>query len=138
MKNFIVLVAVVLSMVAFSTAQTYTSGSGLSGIDVLGAHNNGGRGCAGCRAPHSGAQGGGGNGNAAQNAVPFNDPLSGSNALFGQDVTPLYGVSLTFGNGYIEALPANNAAYTTNTDELRGIMMCLACHDGQIARGQMM
>jgi hypothetical protein len=108
----------------------------LTGIDVLGAHNNGGRGCAGCHAPHSGAAGGGGN--AATNAAAFNDPLSGSNALFGQDVTPLYGVPLTFGNGYVEALPSQAAAYTTNQDELRGIMMCLACHDGNIAKGQMM
>ena len=40
----------------------------------------GGRGCAGCHAPHSGAAGGGGN--AATNGAAFNDPLSGSNALF--------------------------------------------------------
>ncbi len=129
-------VLILLLGVGLATAQTYTSGTGLTGIDILGAHNNGGRGCAGCHAPHSGAAGGGGN--AATNAAAFNDPLSGSNALFGQDVTPLYGVSLTFGNGYVEALPSNAAAYTTNEDELRGIMMCLACHDGQIAKGQMM
>ena len=129
-------VLILLLGVGLATAQTYTSGTGLTGIDILGAHNNGGRGCAGCHAPHSGAAGGGGN--AATNAAAFNDPLSGSNALFGQDVTPLYGVSLTFGNGYVEALPSNAAAYSTNEEELRGIMMCLACHDGQIAKGQMM
>jgi len=129
---------VVLLAVGFAAAQTYSGNSvgGLKGMDVLGAHNNGGRGCAGCHAPHSGAAGGGGN--VATNAAAFNDPLSGSNALFGQDVTPLYGVSLTFGNGYVEALPGNAAAYSTNEEELRGIMMCLACHDGQIAKGQMM
>ena len=129
---------VVLLAVGFAAAQTYSGNSvgGLKGMDVLGAHNNGGRGCAGCHAPHSGAAGGGGN--AATNAAAFNDPLSGSNALFGQDVTPLYGVSLTFGNGYVEALPGNAAAYSTNEEELRGIMICLACHDGQIAKGQMM
>jgi len=136
MKKLMLLTFVVLLAAAFAAAQTYTSGTGQTGIDVLGAHNNGGRGCAGCHAPHSGAAGGGGN--AATNAAAFNDPLSGSNALFGQDVTPLYSQSLTFGNGYVEALPSEAAAYTTNTDELRGIMMCLACHDGVIAKGQMM
>ncbi len=136
MRKMMLVVLILLLGVGLATAQTYTSGTGLTGIDILGAHNNGGRGCAGCHAPHSGAAGGGGN--AATNAAAFNDPLSGSNALFGQDVTPLYGVSLTFGNGYVEALPSNAAAYTTNEDELRGIMMCLACHDGQIAKGQMM
>lgn len=138
MRKMIFFFLIVMLTASVVAAQTYTSGSGLTGIDILGAHNNGGRGCAGCHAPHSGAEGGGGNGNAASGALPFNDPLSGSNALFGQDVTPLYGVSLTFGNGYVETLPANGAAYTTNMDELHGIMMCLACHDGQIAKGQMM
>ena len=136
MRKLMLVIFVALLATAFAAGQTYTSGSGLTGYDVLGAHNNGGRGCAGCHAPHSGAAGGGGN--AATNATAFNDPLSGTNALFGQDVTPLYGVPLTFGNGYVEALPSQAAAYTTNQDELRGIMMCLACHDGNIAKGQMM
>ena len=76
---------VVLLGVGLAMAQTYTTGTGLTGIDVLGAHNNGGRGCAGCHAPHSGAAGGGGN--AVTNGAAINDPLSGSNALFGQDVS---------------------------------------------------
>jgi len=119
-----------------TTATTgYTSGTGLSGYDILGAHNNGGRGCAGCHAPHSGAAGGGGNALGGQTT----DNWSGSNALFGQDVSPLFGQSLAFGGGgYVENLPGPTAAYTTNTDELRDIMMCLACHDGNIAKGQMM
>lgn len=138
MRKLMLVLLVVMLAVAVGAAQNYSGNSvgGLKGIDVLGAHNNGGRGCAGCHAPHSGAAGGGGN--AATNAAAFNDPLSGSNALFGQDVTPLYGVPLTFGNGYVEQLPSEANAYTTNEDELRGIMMCLACHDGNIAKGQMM
>ncbi len=36
------------------------------------------------------------------------------------------------------ANPGQAAAYSTNIDELRGIMMCLACHDGVVAKGQMM
>jgi hypothetical protein len=126
---------VVLFAAAFAVGQTYTSGTGLTGIDILGAHQNGGRGCAGCHAPHSGAAGGGGN---MGTGTGYNDPLSGTSALFGQDVTPLFGVSLTFGNGYVEALPSEPDAYNTQTEELRGIMMCLACHDGAIAKGQMM
>jgi len=135
-----VIVAIVLGG-AFGAAQTYTSGSGITGIDILGAHNNGGRGCAGCHATHSGAAGSGGN---PLQTGYSTDTQSGSDALFGQDVSPLFGQSLTFGhdgnggNGYLEILPTQAAAYTTNTDELRGIMMCLACHDGAIAKGQMM
>jgi hypothetical protein len=137
-KTMLVIFGVMLA-VSVAAAQTYSGNStgGLTGIDVLGAHNNGGRGCAGCHAPHSGAAGGGGN---AVAGAKYTDTLSGSNALFGQDVSPLFGVTLTFATdgGYVEALPGQAAAYTTNTSELRQIMMCLACHDGVIAKGQMM
>ena len=141
MRKMMLVLFVVLLAVGLAAAQTYTKGAGLTGIDVLGAHNNGGRGCAGCHAPHSGAAGGGGN---AITGGAAKDSLSGANALFGQDVSPLFGQTLAFGldgnggAGYVEVLPSQAAAYTTNTEELRGIMMCLACHDGQIAKGQMM
>jgi len=138
MKKLFFVMFVVVIAVGMAAAQSYTQGSGLTGVDILGAHQNGGRGCAGCHAPHSGEAGGGGN--AATNAVAVNDPLSGSLALFGQDVTPLLGVTLKFGDGgkYAEILPAEATAYTTQTAELEGITMCLACHDGVVAKGQMM
>ena len=136
MKKLLVIMFVALFAVGMAAAQTYTAGSGLTGVDILGAHQNGGRGCAGCHAPHSGAQGGGGN--AINGAAAFNDPLSGTQALFGQDVTPLLGYSITLGNGFVEVLPGEGTAYTTQVDELRQITMCLACHDGVVAKGQMM
>jgi len=138
MKKLLCVMLVALLAVGMAAAQTYSGNSknGLTGYDILGAHQNGGRGCAGCHAPHSGAAGGGGN--AIISAVAFNDPSSGSVALFGQDVTPLFGYTLTMGNGIVENLPTQAAAYTTNTAELEGIMMCLACHDGVVAKGQMM
>jgi hypothetical protein len=139
MRKMTLVVLAVMLVASVAAAQTYAGNSkgGLTGIDVLGAHNNGGRGCAGCHAPHSGAAGGGGN---AVAGAKYTDTLSGSNALFGQDVSALFGVTLTFATdgGYVEALPGQAAAYTTNTSELRQIMMCLACHDGVIAKGQMM
>jgi len=138
MKKLFFMMFVVVLVAGVAAAQTYTQGSGLTGIDVLGAHNNGGRGCAGCHAPHSGAAGGGGNATTATTV----DTQSGSNALFGQELGPLFGLSLTFaddgGSAYVETLPTQAAAYLTNTSELRGIMMCLACHDGVVAKGQMM
>lgn len=136
MKKLFFMMFVVVLAAGVAAAQTYTQGSGLTGIDILGAHQNGGRGCAGCHAPHSGAQGGGGN--IAANAAAFNDPLSGSVALFGQDVTPLLGYTITLGNGFVETLPTEANAYTTQEAELTGITMCLACHDGVVAKGQMM
>ena len=136
MKKLFFMMFVVVLAAGVAAAQTYTQGTGLGGVDILGAHNNGGRGCAGCHAPHSGSAGGGGN--VATNAAAFNDPLSGSVALFGQDVTPLLGYQITLGNGYVETLPSEANAYKTQTAELEGITMCLACHDGVVAKGQMM
>jgi hypothetical protein len=134
-KKLFFVMFVVMVAVGMAAAQTYTQGVGLTGDDILGAHQNGGRGCAGCHAPHSGAAGGGGNVNYTQT---FTDTQSGSVALFGQDVSPLFGYTLTMGNGTVEVLPAQAAAYSTNTAELEGIMMCLACHDGVVAKGAMM
>lgn len=135
MKKLFVLLLCIFVFSAMALAQTYTSGTGITGVDKLGAHSNGGRGCTGCHAPHSGGKGGGGN--AAGGAAAFNDPNSGNDALFGQDMTPLYGKTLAFGdNGmYVEVLPGT---LTVANEEIRGIMMCLACHDGQVAKGGMM
>ena len=136
MKKFMILAICLVVLVGMSMAQTYTGGAtGITGVDKLGAHQNGGRGCTGCHAPHSGGKGGGGN--AAANAAAFNDPTSGDQALFGQDVTPLYSVTLNFGSSgaYSETLPANSA---TSSNDLTGVAFCLACHDGNIAKGGMM
>jgi hypothetical protein len=98
--------------------------------DVLGAHLNYGRGCAGCHAPHSGAYGNG----AAKTA----DPLAGSYALWGEDVGSLYGKVIAFGDSgkYQETLPSNLT--TTNQPDVAGILLCLSCHDGNYAKGAMM
>jgi hypothetical protein len=96
--------------------------------DVLGAHNNGGRGCAGCHQPHSGARGSGQAHYAAD---------TGNYALWGQDASPLYGATIAFGDGggYVEVLPSN---LTANTPEVGGILLCLSCHDGLVTTSNMM
>jgi len=121
-------------------------------IDVLGAHNNYGRGCAGCHSPHSGNKGAGGNGMGAATT----DAWSGTNALFAQDMGPLLvGKTLDFSdigtsstsnpsgtmNNYTLVLPStqNPATWTAQQyADVRGIVMCLACHDGVVAKGAMM
>jgi mono/diheme cytochrome c family protein len=99
--------------------------------DVLGAHLNYGRGCAACHAPHSGAYGNG----AAKTA----DPNSGSIALWGEDVGSLYGKSIITGvsehGSYTEVLPGSLNA---GTPDVAGVLMCLSCHDGNLATGAMM
>ena len=122
MKKVILLAIFVLAVTGLMMAQNWTSP-----VDVLGAHNNQGRGCAGCHAPHSGSFGSGHGG----------APDAGSYALWGQDASPLYGASIAFGDGgtYTEVLPNGIA---TGSQEVGGILLCLSCHDGNLTAKNMM
>jgi hypothetical protein len=122
MKKAIVVAMFVLAVAGLGMAQTWTSP-----VDVLGAHNNGGRGCAGCHQPHSGSFGSGQKGAAD----------AGSYALWGQDASPLYGKSLAFGDGgaIVEVLPST---ISTGSEEVGGILLCLSCHDGNLTAKNMM
>jgi len=151
---FVLLTIVLCASVAMAAGITPTAGtatsSGSAGaavptVDVLGAHNNYGRGCAGCHAPHSGARGAGGNG--LTNTTI--DPYSGANALFAQDMGPLYGKTFDFSdisnagsaNKYLFVAPTSGALTGMTGQQysdVRGIVMCLACHDGAVAKGAMM
>jgi len=122
MKKAMLVVMFVLAVGGLVMAQNYSSP-----IDVLGAHNNGGRGCAGCHQPHSGAFGSGQKGAAD----------SGSYALWGQDASPLYGATVAFGDdgSFTEVLPTGIA---TGSEEVGGILLCLSCHDGNLTAKNMM
>lgn len=138
MKKIAVLLCIV-ALAGFAMAQTYSDGAvGITGVDKLGAHQNGGRGCVGCHAPHSGARGNGGN--AATGGGPVTDPNTGNFALWGQDLGPLYSQTLNFGDGtnYPITLPASSAVTGEDEQVLTGVVMCLSCHDGNIAKGAMM
>jgi hypothetical protein len=133
----VLLCMAVFTSLAMAQNPTYAAGTtgGITGVDKLGAHSNGGRGCVGCHAPHSGGYGAGGNAGTGTTV----DTHMGNDALWGQDMGPLYGQTLLFGdNGqYAAALPAM-ASFEVGSEEIRGIMMCLSCHDGNIAKGAMM
>ena len=89
--------AILVAMFVLAVGGLVMAQNASSTVDVLGAHNNGGRGCAGCHQPHSGSRGSGQNGTTD----------SGSYALWGQDASPLYGATIAFGDGgkYTEVLP---------------------------------
>jgi len=93
--------------------------------DVLGVHNCYGRGCIACHTPHSGAAGNGESGS------------STSQALWGQNLTPLYGRTVSFGSYKAHAvvsLPASASSFSSAKDPNFAIIACLSCHDGSIAR----
>jgi len=124
MKKVLVISLFILAVCGLMAAQQWTST-----VDVLGAHNNQGRGCAGCHAPHSGAFGSG--------HTVHSGTDTGSYALWGQDASPLYGASLAFGDGgrYVEVLPSGLG---TGGTEIGGILLCLSCHDGNVTQSNMM
>ncbi len=119
MKKSLLIAILSLCVIAFcgyAMAQNWSST-----VDVLGAHQNQGRGCVGCHAPHSGSFGSGHNGVAD----------AGNYALWGQDASPLYGKSVAFGDSgkYVEVLPGG---ISSGTQEVGGILLCLSCHDGNL------
>jgi len=122
MKKAMLIVLFMLAVAGFVMGQTWSSP-----VDVLGAHNNNGRGCAGCHSPHSGSFGSGHNGAAD----------TGSYALWGQDASPLYGKTIAFGDSgkYTELLPSS---ITSGSQEVGGILLCLSCHDGNVTPSNMM
>jgi hypothetical protein len=116
---------VVLAVASFGFAQ-----SGNPTSDVLGAHLNYGRGCAACHAPHSGAFG---NGNLTT------DTSTGSIALWGQNVQPLFGKTMITGQSEHGSYTLTIPSTWDGTDPVTAnTMTCLSCHDGNYATGAMM
>ena len=92
--------------------------------DVLGAHNCYGRGCLSCHTPHSGTAGNGGRASSGQ-------------ALWGQNLSPLYGHTVAFGDfnqHVMVTMPVGATGFTSSKDPNFTIIACLSCHDGNIAR----
>jgi len=125
MKRIASIAIMLLATAGFAAAQNNAAPAN----DVLGAHLNYGRGCAGCHAPHSGSLG---NGKAQTQGTD-----TGSQALWGEDASPLYNQTYAFGAAkYTETLPGGGL--NAGTPDVSGILMCLSCHDGNLARGAMM
>ncbi len=106
-------------------------------VDVQGAHENGGRGCAGCHAPHSGGRGSGGNIVAGSGINGTASGVAeGDTGLWGTDTAPIQNgyASINF-DGYTASL----SGLTWNSGSLyTGVATCLSCHDGNVSKGAMM
>lgn len=117
-----------LALILLATTGVAAAQISSPSTDVLGAHLNYGRGCVACHSPHSGANSNG----VAKSA----DPSTGSVALWGEDVSGLYGKTITTGGGqFVETLPTSLSA---TTPDVAGMLTCLSCHDGNYAPGAMM
>ena len=127
MKRNILIALTFLATAGYAVAQIGAAPTS----DVLGAHLNYGRGCAGCHAPHSGAAGNGG---------VASTTGSGVVALWGQDATPILGMVMTMGDkgstrNYNETLPTS---LTATTPDVKDTLLCLSCHDGNLTSVAMM
>ncbi len=128
MKRYALVMFMILTVIWM--ASTGMAGAQITSpsTDVLGAHLNYGRGCTACHSPHSGSSG---NGNSKSVSS-----ASSVTALWGEDVSSLYGKTITTGGGkYVEVLPASMSA---TTPDVAGMMICLSCHDGNYASRAMM
>jgi len=140
MKKLSLILLFVLLAVGMVMAQAAKPSS-----DVLGAHNNGGRGCAGCHAPHSGAAGG--DSTIAGGGVKFESVgNTGDWHLWGTDLSAITQETLQFGLGYAIY---EGTTYTVNFGGAQqwtiasgpligGVAVCLSCHDGNVSKGAMM
>jgi hypothetical protein len=110
--------------------------------DVMGAHENGGRGCAGCHAPHNGAKGNGGT------ATGSGAYASAQGGLWGEDTSAImtsYSAGITFNGGnshHSGVLTWGTAALSPATawtdSTYTGVATCLSCHDGAVSIGAML
>ena len=142
MKKVIFLVILVAVFATWAMAQ-----SGLNKgpttyvptVDVQGAHENGGRGCAGCHAPHSGGRGAGGQTVAASGATPAGTAM-GDQGLWGTDTYSIIagGGSLSFSGYAVSLTGAAWGAAGAQGPLYTGVATCLSCHDGNISKGAMM
>jgi cytochrome c553 len=139
MKKIMMFALAALVCASVAMAQTYTQGTGIQGIDKLGAHQNGGRGCVGCHTPHSGARGNGGamqwNGTSFISVAPVGDV--GNETLWGQDLEQIAGLG-SIATGNAGEFPVDFTEMETRPRIKTGVVMCLSCHDGNVAKGAMM
>jgi len=143
MKKLSLLILVALAATSLAMAQSVYSpppgagtgaGTGIApptvyGGDELGAHNCYGRGCVACHAPHGGQAG---------NGITTSDGDNGWVALWGQNLSPYTGTTFTFGGGgYPVTLPSTDASVSIS-DTASIVLLCLSCHDGNLALASMM
>ncbi len=95
--------------------------------DGLGPHDIYGRGCWGCHVPHGGI-------------TKTADGRVALPAQWGQDVEPVYEQILPAGELTPVVPPkASHDTYVGSGDPLvAGLLICLSCHDGKLAKGPMM
>jgi len=140
-------VMLVILFALLATGLVMAQGAFIPKTDVLGAHNNGGRGCAGCHAPHSGGRGSGGNigPGASGLGISSTGGNEGDYHLWGTDMSLITQETLAFVGGYDKGTAGyvvnfgGGQQWTATTPPyVAYIASCLSCHDGNVSQGAMM
>lgn len=148
----LLLVSMLCLCVPFALAQVGgTAGAPFSGsivgtvdyipnYDVMGAHENGGRGCAGCHAPHNQARGNGG----SVGSTGYGTAADNQGGLWGQDTSAVLtafvstGITFNGGNSHHSGQLTFNGTNTWSDENYTGVVTCLSCHDGNVSKGAML
>jgi hypothetical protein len=139
------------------TAQEFPSGgtesnirgAGIKATKQLNAHQNGGQSCGVCHVRQSGTPSS--TGTLTSNSTYESSATAGSSSLnnqttingdpgeeelWGQDIWPVLGLgTINTGGG---KYPIDLSTATTSPRIMTGVVYCLSCHDGNVAKGAMM
>jgi hypothetical protein len=123
-KHFVVLSVILMLLLRAPTGFAQKTESMPPGIDALGVHNVGGRGCGGCHAPHAdmGSSGAGVPGRLGL-WQPIPPPATHQTITFGQDS---------------HRVQVDSTSLATPGAEVAGVVLCLSCHDGNLTLQNML
>ncbi len=123
-KSFVTVGVLLILLLSAPNGFAQRIGSMPPPIDVLGAHNVGGRGCGACHAPHAAI-------GSSESGVP------GVTELW-QPTPPsaiLQPVTFDHEGRWVQV---NSARLTTSAAQVAGVVLCLSCHDGNVTPQNML
>lgn len=123
--------AAIITLFSLLLSVSIVAAQSRGAADVLGPHNDGARGCAVCHVPRSGPWGD------QQSETQIKEGQTLVSGLWGAISGPAYGPSVTLVDGMRMATlrPASTAG---GSEEVKGILLCLSCHDGNLTPQNMM
>jgi len=135
--SFLVVIAFVSSSPSQIPSKLQNAAASIS-AEKLGAHQLGGRGCLGCHILHTAESIPSSReaGTRSWSAEPLIPSGTEEHSLWAEDIGPILELSsITTGD---DAVVDFSTALTTQRRILTGVVFCLSCHDGDVARGAMM
>ena len=115
-----------ITLFSLLASSSITVAQSRGAADVLGPHNDGARGCVVCHVPRSGPWG-----------DQQNEGERFVSGLWGASSGPAYGSSVTLVDD-MRVATFRPASIAGGSEEVKGILLCLSCHDGNLTPQNMM